>query len=280
MRLRECLFAIWSLDAIVALSPARVARFQETRIDFWVLGFTGLIALGAGILVGIWPAWRVSNSATLAAVLHEAGARGGSGGVDRQRARSVLVITQVALAVVLLAGAGLTLKSFWRAQQEPLNFDPTNLLTVAIALPEARYKEDEKQIAFFSSCSIDVRALPSVEAVAVGANIPFDENEWDSSFHITGTPEVPPGQEPSAEMNVVSADYFRVMGMPIIRGRAFGPEEVYGKGRSRSIIIDETLAQKYFPGIDPIGRQIDDNQTFDKNPPACDHRRRSGENAE
>jgi putative ABC transport system permease protein len=70
-------------------------------------------------------------------------------------------------------------------------------------------------------------------------------------------------------MNVVSADYFRVMGMPIVRGRAFGPEEVFGKGRSRSIIIDETLAQKYFPGTDPIGRQIDDNQTFDKNQPAA-----------
>lgn len=263
------LFAIWSLDAIVALSPARVARFQETRIDFWVLCFTGLISIGAGILVGIWPAWRVSNSATLAAVLHEAGARGGSGGAMRQRARSVLVITQVALAVVLLAGAGLTLKSFWRAQQEPLNFDPTNVLTTAIALPQARYIEDEKQIAFFQQLLDRLRALPGVEAVAVGANIPFDENEWDSSFHITGTPEIPPGQEPSAEMNVVSADYFRVMGMPIIRGRAFGAEEVFEKGRARSIIIDETLAQKYFPGTDPIGRQIDDNQTFDKTQPAA-----------
>lgn len=263
------LFAIWSLDAIVALSPARVPRFQETRIDIWVLCFTGLVALGAGILVGIWPAWRISNSAALATILHEAGARGGSGGAARQRTRSVLVITQVALAVVLLAGAGLTLKSFWRAQQEPLNFDPANLLTVGIALPQATYAEDEKQIAFFQQLLDRVRALPNVEAVAVGANIPFDENEWDSSFHITGTPESPRGQEPSAEMNVVSPDYFRAMGMPIIRGRAFGSEEVFGKGHSRSIIIDETLAQKYFPGIDPIGRQIDDNQTFDKNQPAA-----------
>ncbi len=261
------LFAIWSLDAIVALSPARVARFHETRIDFWVLLFTGLVALGAGILVGIWPAWRISTNAALATVLHEAGARGGSGGALRQRARSVLVITQVALAVILLAGAGLTLKSFWRAQQEPLNFNSENLLTVAIALPEARYKEDEKQIAFFQQLIEKVRALPNVEAVAIGTNVPFDDNEWDSSFHITGTPEIPPGQEPSAEMNVVSQDYFRVMGMPIIRGRAFGPEEVFEKGRSRSIIIDETMAQKYFPGVDPIGRQIDDNQTFDKTQP-------------
>ena len=203
----------------------------------------------------------------LATLLHEAGARGGSGGARRQQARSVLVITQVALAVVLLAAAGLTLKSFWRAQQEPLNFESSNLLTVLISLPDVRYRDDEKQIAFFRQLVDRVRVLPNVEAVATGANIPFDENEWDSSFHITGAPADPPGTEPSAEINIVSSDYFKVMGMPIIRGRAFGPEEVFEKGRSRSVIIDESLAQKFFPGVDPIGRNIDDNQTFDKNPP-------------
>jgi putative ABC transport system permease protein len=104
-----------------------------------------------------------------------------------------------------------------------------------------------------------------VESAAIGSNIPFDDSSWDSSFHITGTPELPPAQEPSAEINIVSADYFRAMGMPIIHGRSFGPEEVLG--RPRSIIIDETLAQKFFPGVDPIGRNIDDNQTLIENPP-------------
>jgi putative ABC transport system permease protein len=112
-------------------------------------------------------------------------------GAARHRARSILVITQVALAVVLLAGAGLTMKSFWRAQQEPLNFDPTNLLTVGMALPEARYTEDEKQIAFYQQLLDRIRTLPNVEAAAIGTNIPFDDNEWDSNFHITGTPEIP-----------------------------------------------------------------------------------------
>ncbi|MEO5720456.1 MAG: ABC transporter permease, partial [Chthoniobacterales bacterium] len=261
------LLAIWSLDAILALSPARVTRFQETRIDLLALFFTAAVAVGAGILVGIWPAWRVSKNAALSMVLHEAGTRGGSGGAGRQKARAALVITQVALAVVLLAGAGLTLKSFWRAQQEPINFDPTNVLTVGISLPDSRYEEDEKSSAFFQQLVERVRNLPGVEAAAIGTNIPFDDSEWDSSFHVTGTPEVPPGQEPSAEINIVSPDYFRVMGMPIIRGRAFGPEDVADKGRSRSIMIDETLARKYFPNEDPIGRQIDDNQTFDENPP-------------
>jgi putative ABC transport system permease protein len=259
------LLAIWSLDAILALSPARVARFQETRIDFVALIFTAVVAVGAGILVGLWPAWRVSKNAALSMALHEDGSRGGSGGPRQQRARSVLVVTQVALAVVLLAGAGLTLKSFWRAQQAPINFDPTNLLTVSLSLPDARYDKDEKTIAFYTQLLERVRGLPGVESAAIGANIPFDDSSWDSSFHVTGTPEVPPAQEPSAEINIVSADYFRTLGMPLIRGRAFGPEEVFG--RPRSIIIDETLAQKFFPGVDPIGRNINDNQTLAENPP-------------
>ena len=260
------MLAVWSLDAILALSPARVARFQETRIDLVALFFTGAVALASGILVGLWPAWRVSKNAALSMALHEEGARGGSGGPRQQRARSGLVITQVALAVVLLAGAGLTLKSFWRAQNAPINFDPSNLLTVGISLPSARYDEDEKTHRLLQPASGAGEAcLPGVESAAIGANIPFDDSSWDSSFHITGTPEPPPGQEPSAEINIVSPDYFRAMGMPILRGRAFGPEEV--AGRPRSIIIDETLAQKYFPGQDPIGRNIDDNQTLAENAP-------------
>ncbi|MDQ6911846.1 MAG: ABC transporter permease [Verrucomicrobiota bacterium] len=264
------ILAIWSLDAIIGLSPQNIPRFKETRIDGTALLFTGLVGLAAGILAGIWPAWRISNTAALSVVLHEAGTRGGSGGAARQRARSALVITQVALAVILLAGAGLTLKSFWRAQNAPLNFDPHNILLAAIDLPKAGYDridekgnsviDDDKTRAFYSRLLDRVRVLPGVEAAAIGANIPFDENEWDSGFHVTGTPNAEPGKEPSAEINIVSSDYFKVMKMPIIRGRAFGPEDIADMNRSRSVIIDQTFAEKYFPGRDPIGLNIDDNQ--------------------
>ena len=263
--------AIWSLDAIIALTPPNIPRFKETRIDAVALFYTGIIALSAGILAGIWPAWKISRTAALSAVLHEAGTRGGSGGVARQRARSVLVITQVALAVVLLAGAGLTLKSFWRAQNAPLNFDPHRVLLTTIELPKARYNADDKVRAFFTQLLDRVRILPGVEAAAIGDNIPFDDNESDSYFHITGTPKDEPGKEPSAEVDFISGDYFKVMGMPIIRGRAFGPEDVPDK--PGSVIIDQTFAQRYFPGRDPIGLHIDENQKDDlqkgesKNPP-------------
>jgi putative ABC transport system permease protein len=257
--------AVWSLDAILALAPPNVTRFQETRIDPMALGFTAIIGIVAGVLVGLWPAWRVSNTSALAVTLHEAGTRGGSGGARRQKARSALVVTQVALAIVLLAAAGLTLKSFWRAQNTALNFDPRNILTVTIALPQVRYDDDAKVLGFYERLLERVRALPGVDSAATGANIPFDESQWDSYFHITGTPPHAPGTEPSAEINIVSPDYFRVMGMPILRGRAFGPEERFGQ--PRSIIIDETLAQRYLTSRDPVGVNIDDTQTADENAP-------------
>jgi putative ABC transport system permease protein len=258
------LLAIWSLDAILALSPATVPRFQETRIDFVALGFTVAVALVSGVLVGLWPAWRISRTSSLALALHES-ARGSSDGSQRQRARATLVVTQVALAVILLAAGGLMLRSFWNAEQAPLGFDPRNILTMTVSLPTVRYDKDEKLTAFYNQLLAKVSALPSVTAAAIGVNIPFDDTEWDSSFHITGTPSYQPGQEPSAEMNMVSPDYFRVMGMPILRGRAFGPEDV--AENPGAVIIDESLATRYFPGQDPIGRQMDNNQTLKKDPP-------------
>jgi putative ABC transport system permease protein len=256
--------AIWSLDAILALSPATVPRFQETHIDFAALGFTVAVALLSGVLVGLWPAWRVSRNRSLALALHES-ARGSSGGVHRQRVRAALVVTQVALAAVLLAGGGLMLKSFWNAQQAPLGFDPRDILTMGISLPTVRYDKEKKVTAFYTQLLAKVSALPSVTAAAIGVNIPFDDTEWDASFHITGMPPHLPGQEPSAEMNMVSPDYFRVMGMPIVRGRGFGPEDVADK--PGAVIIDESLARRFFPGQDPIGQQLDNNQTLKPNPP-------------
>jgi predicted permease len=132
------LIAVWSLDAIRSLVPPNVPRFQETNIDGLVLVTTSIISVIAGLLVAVWPALRVSNTTSMAAELHEEGARGSSG-AQRQRARAILVIAQVALAVLLLAAAGLTLKSFWRSQQVPFGFNPRGVLTMSIALPPSRY---------------------------------------------------------------------------------------------------------------------------------------------
>ncbi|MEO6871430.1 MAG: ABC transporter permease [Chthoniobacterales bacterium] len=282
------LIALWSLDAIHALSPPHVARFQETHLDFLTLGFAAAVALFCGMLVGVWPAWRVSRLVSLNVVLHEAGSRGGTDGGDRQRARGILVVTQVALALVLLAGAGLTLRSFWNSENAPLGFEPKGVLTMKLALPEARYNSNEKVKDFYEQLIQRVEVLPGVAAAAIGENVPFDDTEWDSSVHLTGTPPNPPGHKPSAEVNVVSFDYFKVLGMPILRGRNFGPEDrpnnsipfqnfetvrtpTPGSSEQskppRSVIIDDVFASKFFAGENPIGQHIDDNQTNDPNPP-------------
>lgn len=266
------LFALWGLDAIKAIAPGHSAsfapsdatRFQEANLDLKVLAFTAAVAVGAGVLVGIWPALRASRAASLTLSLHEGG-RGTSDGTHRQRVRSGLVVAQVALALLLLLGAGLTLKSFRNAQNAPLGFNPENILVADVSLPKARYDTDEKVVRFNDQLIERIRSLPGVEAAALGSNIPFDNNEWDSSFHLTGTSPYPPGERPQAEVNHVTPDYFRVMGMPLLRGRAISADD--RAGRPRVVIIDETLAQKYFPGKDPVGQQIDDNRTDVKNPP-------------
>ncbi len=266
------LLALWGLDAIKAISPggsasfspSDVSRFQEASLDFNVLAFTAAVAIGAGVLVGMWPALRISRNASLTLSLHEGG-RGTSDGAQRQRVRSGLVVAQVALALLLLAGAGLTLKSFRNAQDAPLGFNPHNILVADLLLPKARYDTDEKVTRFHHQLLDRIRALPGVEAVALGSNIPFDDNEWDSSFHLTGTAPFPPGERPEAEINGVTPDYFRLMGMPLLRGRAFNADD--RADQPHSVIIDESLARRYFPGKDPIGQQLDDNQSDQKNPP-------------
>ncbi len=251
------LIALWSLDTIRAISPANVSRFQETTIDPVVLLFTTGIIIVSAFLVGIWPALRISNSISMANDLHDSAARS-SGGAQRQQARSILVVAQVALAVVLLAAAGLTLKSFWRSQQVPLGFDPRGVLTMTIALPSSRYDSPARTSRFYDQ--LLVKALPGVSVASICNNAPFDHEEWDSSFHITGTPPDPPGQEPISEMAIISPDYFRVLGMSVLRGRSLNAQDIAGS--SGVLIIDELAAQKFFPNVDPIGKQIDDPVTI------------------
>src|SRR4029078_7585674 len=118
-------------------------------------------------------------------------------------------------ARVLWAGAALTLKSFWRSQNAPLGFDPKDILTMTLSLPQARYDSNEKVSNFYKQLVERVAALPGVAAATIGENVPFDNTEWDSSFHITGTPPAIPGQEPSAVVNVITPDYFKVVKMPL-----------------------------------------------------------------
>ena len=219
------LLTLWCMDAILALTPPNVPRFHETKIDLHVLAFTTIAAVLAGVLVGVWPAWRISHSESISLALHEAAGRGSSDGLSRQRMRSGLVIMQAALAIVLLAGAGLTLKSFWHAENAPLGFEPHGVVNFEISLPMAKcQKTGEQRNAFWTQLLQRVQSIPGVEAAALSSNSPFDDTENDNYFHVTGTPPVRSDQRPTAETSVVSPDYFRLMRMPILRGRGSEPK--------------------------------------------------------
>lgn len=253
----------WSLAAIRATSPG-ILRFQEIQMDWAAFAFAAGIALVAALLVGAWPAWRAAGAASIASPMQEGDARGASGGPRRTRAQSALVVTQVALALVLLTGASLLIQSLRRAQEAALGFDAQGVLTVELSLPRARYEKNEARAQFYSALLERVRALPGVSSAAFGDNIPFDNGSNDNGFHVTGTPPDQPGKEPTAEISYVSADYFRTLGIPILRGRTFNAQDT--PSSPRVIIIDDTLAAKHFPGVDPIGRQIDNFDNPDLGP--------------
>jgi hypothetical protein len=181
-----------------------------------LLSLAGIAAV-AGMLIGLWPALRISRIGSLSLELHQGAGRAVSEGTSRQRIRAVLVVAQMALALILLAAAGLTLKSFWRAQNAPLGFRSARRAHDESFAAESAIPTDESVAAFNAQLIERLGALPGVSAAAIGANIPFDDTEWDSYVHITGTPEPEHGKEPSAEINIASPDYFRVLGMPILR---------------------------------------------------------------
>jgi predicted permease len=251
-----CLLAFWSRDVIAFLSPHDMPRLEEIRLDLPVLAFGALITTGASFVFGLWPAWRLSKADLITVSKSPSGSH-------PHRSLGVLIMGQVAFACVLLTGASLLTQTFRALENEALGFNPNNLLTVGLKLPGLKYgagKED-KLTGFYQQLLEKVSALPGVEAAAVDDDVPFSGYRHEENFAVTGQPEPRHSEEPSAEAHCVSPDYFRTMGIPILRGRNFGPDDVLGK--PLVIVIDEYLAQKFFPGRDPIGQRLN-QQVLDK----------------
>jgi predicted permease len=252
-----CLLAFWSKRVITALPPHDFPRLQEIRLDLPVLAFSALITLGASLAFGLGPAWRLSKVELITASKSVSGPR-------PHRSLSVLIIGQVAFACILLIGAGLLTQTFRALENEPLGFNPNNLLMVGLKLPSLQYgvgKED-KLVAFYQQLLEKISALPGVQTAAVDDDVPFSGYRHEEYFAVTGQPEPRHGEEPSAETHCVSPDYFRTMGIPILRGRSFGANDVLGK--PLVILIDEYLAQKFFPDRDPIGQRLNQQLLPDK----------------
>ena len=243
--------AAWGRDLLVALSPPGVPRFQNLSLNGWVLFFSLGLSLGTSVLFGLWPAWHTSRADIQLAL--KSGGRGSSDSVGARRSRDLLVIAEVALTLILLSGAGLVLKSFANARGLGLGFDPHLLLSARVDLPSPTYSDATKLANFSKALQEKLAALPGVQNAAVASNPPLMTG-WQTSFVPEGAPEPPPGKSPSVEMNVVTANYFETMRTPLLRGRAFEARDT--KDQPPAIIIDQLLAERYFPGEDAVGKRL------------------------
>jgi putative ABC transport system permease protein len=173
-----------------------------------------------------------------------------------RRLRSALVVSEIALAVVLLASAGLLIKSFVRLQQVDRGFNTDNILTMVIRLPDASYSQDPQIVNFFVQALERVRTLPGVRSAGMINFLPlYGGLGSNTGFKIEGQPEPPPGQGPATDVRVVDAGYFQTMGIPLLRGRNFTEMEL--REPKKVILINEALARKHFPNQDPIGKRLD-----------------------
>ena len=244
------ILAAWGTDILVALVPQNIPRVSTIRLDGVVLGFTFAIALGTGILFGLAPALQASRS-DLREALNDS-ARGNAAG-GKHRLRNVLVITEVALALILLTGAGLLLQSFARLSRVNPGVQPDRLLTAYIGLPEAAYPRPEMIAAFYDQLMSRLRALPGVASVSTVFPMPLSGSNVETSFNIEERPK-PKGQQPDSPARVAGADYFRTMGITLRRGRIFdSTDQLKSK---QVIIVNERFAEKYFPGEDALGKRI------------------------
>ncbi|MBV9618183.1 MAG: ABC transporter permease, partial [Verrucomicrobia bacterium] len=255
------LFAVWGVDSMKAFLPG-IPRIDEISPDPSVLGFTALLSLAVGIFAGLLPAWRASHP-NLATSMNEA-ARGSSQGATGGRTRAALVVIEIVLALVLLASAGLLVESFLRLQKVPAGFDPTSVMTARIALPETSYPKPQDSADFFKKLLERVSVLPGVRSAATAWWIPLSGSEIGFNFDVEEHP-LPEGQQPIAECNVVTPDYFQTIRAPIVLGRAFTERD--DKNATPVAIISENFAKQYFPGENPIGKRITPNGSVDPGKP-------------
>ncbi|HLL74217.1 MAG TPA: ABC transporter permease [Pyrinomonadaceae bacterium] len=243
--------ALWGVDLLVALLPEYVVvgspRLRALGVDAWVLGYTVALSLATSLLFGLAPALQASK-ADLTDALKEGG-RGGAGGSWRARLRGGVIVAEVALAVVLLAGAGLMIRTLWQLNNVPLGFDPENVLAVNVDLPEAKYEGPERIAEFYGRAFERVAAVPGVERVGATNSLGVSVG-----FQIEGRPPLGAQDRPQAVTRFVSPGYFDALRVPLVRGRAF--TEADRRGGANVAVIDETLARRHFADEDPVGRRI------------------------
>jgi putative ABC transport system permease protein len=246
------LLAGWGGRLLVRLSAGSLPNTIEGGVDVWALGFTLLVSLAAGVLAGGAPALQFSKN-ELAETLKQGTGRSAAGSV-RQRTRKALVVCEVALSLILLVGAGLMIRSFWKLQHVDPGFDVSNTLTLSVGLPWTRYSEPQQRLAFHDRVLEKISALPGVVAVGSTTKIPLTGGGSKQPFTVEGRPAPPLSEQPLAQTRYVSPDYFKAMGIPLKQGRAF--EDRDREDAPQVVIISEAMARRFWPGENPVGKRL------------------------
>jgi len=246
------LLAIWGVDALISLEPQGIPRLSEIRIDTTVASFTLALSIATGLLFGLVPAFH-STSSSLSGSLKEAG-RGALTTRGGARMRGALVIAEMALAVMLLAGAGLLIRSFTKLASVDPGFHATQALTFELSLPDSRYEKEPQQVGFFDQLLPRLRAIPGVQSAAAAMSLPLSGSNFVLTFEVAGRPPVPPSQQPAMQIRVATPEYFQTIGIPLKRGRSFTEDDRLGS--PPVVLITESAARQYFPNEDPIGKKI------------------------
>lgn len=244
--------AIWGVELLVTLSADNIPSTAQVKIDANVLGFTLLISLVTGVLFGLAPALRTMKL-NLVESLKEGG-RTGSDGMQRNRTRGVLVVLESAVAVVLLIGAGLLVRSLLRLQDTNPGFDAHNVLTMRIDLPDTKYPTPEKPANFFKQFETRVGSLPGVETVGLISELPLSGQPNDMPYTVEGRPTTSPDDGYDDDFRRVNQDYFKAMRIPLLRGRNFTDQEV--QQSAKILIVSDLLVRRVFPNEDPIGKRL------------------------
>jgi predicted permease len=222
------------------------------HLDLKVLAFTACISVLTGIFAGILPAMRLANSDVNQALKQGLGRTDVSSG--SHRTRRLLVVAEVALSIVLLVGAGLMIRSFQQLQRVAPGFESHGVLSMTAAIARAKFSQPTQYINFFEQVLLRVRALPGVEAAGVVDDIPLDNGGSHQPIAIEGQPEVAMADQPEVDVRLISAGYRQAMHIPLLRGRDFGDQDV--NGRPASILISQSMARRFWPGEDPIGKRL------------------------
>jgi len=245
------LLALWGLHALVAISPANTPRLDQIGIDGKVLAFTLTVSLLTGVVFGLVPALQASKP-DLNESLKEGG-RGSSGGVRGRRIRSLLVVAEIALSLVVLICAGLLIKSFIHLQKFDMGFNPNNLLTMRVQLPGTKYREPAQLVNFFQQVFQRMENVPGVQSVGAISDIFLSDTPSSTNFTIEGRPLTTGADSIEVPLDAVTTNYFKVMGIPLLKGRVFDERD-----RMDSLpvaIINDTFAKRFFEGEDPIGKR-------------------------